>query len=80
MTDKPDMLTFSVNTDIDPVTNTAAVYIQETSREPGVNLRVSFDPHTVTPAYMMAVVDALPTVLNNYVEDVVDSLDKEGLI
>lgn len=80
MTEKPDVLTFAVNTDIDAVTGTAAVYVQETSREPGVNVRVTFDPTTVSAEYMMTVVDAMPTVLNNYVEDVVKALDGEGLI
>lgn len=81
MTDPtPDTLTFSVNTEVDPLTNVVCIFVQETSREPGVNLRIAFDAQAVTPAYLMTVVDALPTVIDNYVDDVVDQLDSEGLI
>lgn len=70
------MLSFSVTTDIEPTTGTAAVYVQETSREPGVNIRVAFDPDGLDGRYLMTVVDALPGVLMNYISDVVDGQEE----
>lgn len=75
MTD-PHLLTYAVNTEIDSHTGAVYIYVQETSHEPGVNVRVSFDANAVTPEYMMCVVDSIPHVVNNYIEDVVNTLDE----
>lgn len=72
-------LLFSATTEFD--NDTCYLTVQETSREEhGVNVRVAFNPLHVTPAYMMAVIDALPTVFNQYVEDVVSDLENQDRI
>jgi hypothetical protein len=67
-------LLFSATTEFD--NDTCYLTVQETSDESkGVNVRLAFDPHKVTPGYLIAVVDALPTVFNQYVQDVVNDLE-----
>lgn len=67
-------LLFSASTELD--NGTCYLTVQETSNEEhGINVRLAFNPHTVTPGYLMAVVDALPTVFTQYVEDVVRDLE-----